>query len=232
MTVDGADVVRRLAAVRRRIAAAGDPERVRVVAVTKGFGPDAVAAARAAGLTDVGENYAGELVDKAEAAAGSERPGPPLAWHFLGHVQRNKVRHLAPHVALWHGLDRRSAGEEIAKRSPGAHVLVQVETTGLDRRNGCPPDEVPRLVEDLRGVGLAVDGLMAMGPPGGPEAARPAFRRVRALADELGLAECSMGMSADLEVAVAEGATIVRVGTALFGPRPGGPPGPGRELEK
>jgi pyridoxal phosphate enzyme (YggS family) len=211
----------RLAAVRERIADAGrSPDEVVVVAVTKGFGIDAVEAATAAGIVDVGENYAQELADKARQRAGSD-----TRWHFLGHVQRNKVRAIASAVHLWQGVDRVAAGEEIARRAPGARVLVQVRIDGDadSGRHGCDPGEVPALVERLDGMGLDVRGLMAVGPAGPPELARPGFRAVGALADRLGLKERSMGMTDDLEVAVEEGSTMVRVGRGLFGARPVAP---------
>ncbi|HUQ40035.1 MAG TPA: YggS family pyridoxal phosphate-dependent enzyme [Acidimicrobiales bacterium] len=214
------DVVDRLAEVRARIEAAGRaPDDVVVVAVTKGFGVDAVEAATAAGLVDVGENYAQELAGKVdETPANAER-----RWHFLGGIQRNKVRIIAAAVHLWQGVDRVSAGEEIARRAPGAKVLVQVRITEDDARNGCDPDGVPELVERLDHLGLDVRGLMAVGPAGPPELARPGFRTVSALADRLGLAERSMGMTDDLGIAVEEGSTMVRVGRGLFGARPGAP---------
>ncbi|HEX2273297.1 MAG TPA: YggS family pyridoxal phosphate-dependent enzyme [Acidimicrobiales bacterium] len=211
------EISERLGLVRERIAAAGaDPTEVTVVAVTKGHGPEAAEAALAAGIVDLGENYAGELLRKHEVAGG--RPPAPR-WHFLGHVQRRKVRSIAGVVHLWQGVDREAAGAEIARRAPGAAVLVQVNVTGEAAKNGCRPDEAATLVDELRGLDLRVLGLMAMGPAGPPEAARPGFRQLAALADELGLAERSMGMSDDLEVAVQEGATMVRIGRALFGPR-------------
>jgi uncharacterized pyridoxal phosphate-containing UPF0001 family protein len=208
-----ADVARRLERVRGRIVAAGgDLGRITVVAVTKGFGPATIDAALGAGLRDLGENYAAELQAK-------WRGGP--RWHFLGTVQRNKVRTLAPFVHLWHGVDRHSAVDEIARRAPGAAVLVQVGLSSGGGRGGCTFAAAPELVERARRAGLDVRGLMAVGPPvGGPEAARPGFSRLAQLRGELALTELSMGMSADLEVAVEEGATIVRPGTALFGPRP------------
>lgn len=221
MTVDAAAVAERAAAVRDRIAAAGgDPAVVRLLAVTKGFGPDEVLAALGAGLVDVGENYAQELAAKAadEAVATAE---PPPRWHFIGVLQRNKVRLVADRVHLWQSVDRLALGAEIAKRAPGAAVLVQVDLAGLPGRGGCQPGEVPDLVAGLADLGLDVRGLMAVGPPGPPEDARPGFALVARLADRLGLPERSMGMTGDLEVAVAEGATMVRVGTALFGPRAG-----------
>jgi pyridoxal phosphate enzyme (YggS family) len=216
MVVDTTTVADRLAAVRARIASTGRaPEEVAVVAVTKGFGPEAVEAAAAVGIVDVGENYAQELADKARAVK--------ARWHFLGHVQRNKVKSIAPMVHLWHGVDRVAAGEEIARRAPGARVLVQVRISG-EVRNGCELHEVPVLVERLDALGLDVRGLMAVGPNGPPELARPGFAQVRALADRLGLTERSMGMTDDLEVAVEEGSTMVRVGRGLFGARPAARP--------
>ena len=192
-----------------------------MLAVTKGFGPEAVDAALAAGLTDVGENYADELLEKVEArsagGAGGGRGGP--VWHFLGAVQRRKVPRLAPVVDCWQGVARAVEGEAIGRRRPGASVLVQVKTVPLPGRHGAPPEEVPGLVASLSGDGLRVQGLMAVAPPD-PEAARASFRTVRDLADRLGLPVRSMGMTDDLELAVVEGSTMVRIGRALFGDRP------------
>ena len=206
------EVAARLAAVRARISrAGGDPDRVRVLAVTKGFGPEAVAAARVAGLTDIGENYAAELQAKA--------PGPPgTQWHFLGAVQRNKVGALASLVDVWQGVARLAEGERIARFAPGARVLIQVDYTGLPGRNGCVPEDVPALAKALVGLELHLQGLMTVAPPD-PSAADVAFGSLGRLADELDLPERSMGMSADLEAAVAAGSTMVRVGRALFGER-------------
>lgn len=214
--------------MRERIAdAGGEPDGVRIVAVTKGFGADAVRAALRAGIGDIGENYAQELLAKDEAvrAAGrgdrSAEPAaePAVRWHFLGAVQRNKVAALAPVVSCWQTVARAAEGEAIARRRPGAVVLVEVDTTAAPGRNGCSPEEVPALVVELRAAHLDVRGLMTVAPVD-PEAAHRAFRSVRVLADELGLPERSMGMSDDLELAVAEGSTMVRVGRALFGERP------------
>lgn len=223
MAVTAPLVAERLAEVRGRIEAAGGaPERVRVVAVTKGFGPDAVHAALAAGVTDLGESYADELVAKSTATtAATTGRAERWRWHFLGRVQRNKVRRVAGIVHLWHAVDRVAAGREIAARAPGAHVLVQVNVSGEVRKHGCGFDEAPALVDHLRALGLDVRGLMAVGPTGPPELARPGYRRLAGLASALGLGERSMGMTDDLEVAVEEGSTIVRVGRALFGARTG-----------
>jgi hypothetical protein len=206
-----------LAGVRARIASTGrDPAGVRIVAVTKGFGVDAVHAAVGAGLLDVGENQAQQLLAKVASGAPSD-----VRWHFLGPVQRNKVRKLAPHVALWHAVDRVEAGRAIAQHAPGAAVLVQVNLSGDPGRPGCAWRDAGTLAGDLADEGLDVRGLMGVATRD-LDAARDEFRRLAARRDELGLVELSMGMTEDLEIAVEEGATIVRVGTALFGPRPTG----------
>jgi pyridoxal phosphate enzyme (YggS family) len=213
-----AEVKDRLEGLRRRIVeAGGDPTRVTIVGVTKTFGPEVVRAAVAAGLSDLGENYAAELRAKAAAAAAE---GLAPRWHFIGAIQRNKVRSVAPHVHLWHGVARAREGAEIARWSPGAAVLVQVNVSGEATKNGVPPDEVAALVARLREIGLDVQGLMGVAAQGSADAARGGFRVLADLARQMELAELSMGMTEDLEVAVQEGATLIRVGRALFGPRP------------
>lgn len=212
--IDAAVVAARLAVVRERIEGAGGRD-VTVVAVTKGFGPDAIDAATAAGLTDVGESYAQETLAKLPSVTNR-----PERIHFIGGLQRNKVRKLADVVDVWQSVDRADLGAEIAKRAPGARVMVQVDLSGEPSKRGCPPDAVDELVARLSDEGLVVGGLMGIGPMAEPAAARPGFALLRGLVDRLGLAECSMGMSGDLEVAVDEGSTMVRIGTDLFGPRP------------
>jgi pyridoxal phosphate enzyme (YggS family) len=208
-----ARVAERAGAARARIAAAGgDPARVRIVAVTKGFGAQEVAAALAAGFTDLGENYAAELLEKAVGAPGAR-------WHFLGAVQRNKVAKLAPTVACWQGVDRLDAATDIARRAPGAHVLVQVNLASAAGRNGCHWDDAPSLVRAMQGLPLAVDGLMGVASEDRTEATKQ-FARLAALRDDLGMHELSIGMTDDLEAAVEAGSTMVRLGRALFGARP------------
>ncbi len=216
--IDAAGVAERVGALRERLSRIGG-RQIKVVAVTKGFGPDAVAAAVGAGLTDVGENYAQELLAKA-----NDLNVPPSAahqprWHFIGRLQRNKIRKIANLVHLWQSVDRPELAIEIARWAPGAGVLVQVNIAGIGGRGGCSPEDASGLVGRCREAGLVVAGLMAVGEPGPPEHARPGFRLLAAQAADLGLAEVSMGMTADLDVAVEEGATMVRIGTALFGPR-------------
>lgn len=215
-----AAVADRLAAVRARIDAAGaDVDAVTIVAVTKGFGAEVVRAALGAGLSDLGESYAQELVAKVDALGAAPGDDGPR-WHFVGRLQSNKVRLVADHVDCWHSVDRPSLGEELARRRPGARVLAQVNISGEPQKGGCEPDATAGLVADLRSLGLRVTGLMGIGPAGDPERARPGFRRLVGLADDLGLADRSIGMSDDFAVAVSEGATIVRIGRALFGDRP------------
>ncbi len=214
--IDPVAVAANVAEVRARIVASGGAGRTRLVAVTKGFGADALLAAAHAGADAIGENYAQELEAKVEALGGIA----PLPVHFIGRIQRNKVRSLAPIVSLWHAVDRLEVGREIARRAPGAAVLVQVNISGEVQKGGCEPRDVAAFVSGLRDLDLDVRGLMGVGPHGDAEASRPGFSLLAALAADNGLTELSMGMSADLEVAVECGATYVRVGRSLFGARP------------
>lgn len=227
-----AAIARRLDQVRERIrGAGGDPDQVRIVAVTKGFDVAVPRAALLAGLVDLGESYAQELVAKAaelaarpvaaDAAEGvGVAPGVVPRWHVIGRLQRNKVRALAPHVHLWQSVDRLDLGTEIARRAPGAAVLAQVNVTGEPQKGGCAPADLEALVAGLADAGLDVRGLMAVGRAGDEPATREGFAWLVAAADRLGLAERSIGMSDDLELAVEAGATMVRLGRDLFGPRP------------
>lgn len=198
---------------------------MRLLAVTKGQSADVVRAAVDVGLVDVGESYPQELAAKAaeldERAAEHGTEPPALRWHCIGRLQRNKVRQIAPLVHLWQSIDRLSLAAEVARRAPGAPVLVQVNVGDASQQGGCAPTLAPSVVEGCTDLGLEVRGLMAIGVLGSPEGTRAGFRTLRTLADSLGLAERSMGMSGDLEVAVEEGSTMVRVGQALFGPRGG-----------
>jgi PLP dependent protein len=214
------EVADRLAAVQQRVAdAAGrsgrPPSAVRLVVVTKGVPPPVMQAVLDAGATDLGENRAQELLAKAPELA--TQP----TWHFIGRLQRNKVAALAPVVDLWQSVDRLELGQAIAGRVPGAAVLAEVNVADDPAKAGVAPDDAPALVEGLRSAGLSVDGLMTI--PAAGRDPRPAFAALAELADRLGLAEVSMGMSDDYEVAVEEGATIVRVGRAIVGPRRQGP---------
>jgi PLP dependent protein len=204
----------RLERVRQQIAGAGG-ERVEILAVTKGHPVKVVEAAGAVGLRAIGENYAQELVGKFAGRSFD------LAVHFIGQLQTNKVRQIIDLVDVYETVDRHALVVELAKRAPGARVLVQVNTTGEVAKGGCAPGAVDTLVAEAVSAGLAVEGLMTVGPTvGGAEAARRGFRAVRDLCDTLGLTTCSMGMSDDFLVAVQEGSTRVRLGSVLFGMRP------------
>jgi pyridoxal phosphate enzyme (YggS family) len=208
------DVSAAVAQVRARIAAAAaragrDPDTITLVAATKTVAAERIAAVIGAGVVDVGENRAQELTAKAPALADT-----PARWHFIGRLQRNKVRALAPWVECWQSVDRDELGEEIARRAPGARVLVEVNLGVEPQKAGCAPSDAPGLVDALRARRLQVAGLMAV-PPAGDDPRRW-FARLRELGAHLELGELSMGMTDDFEVAVEEGATMVRVGRALF----------------
>ena len=154
------DLHARWTRICERIAAAGgDPSEVRLIAVTKGQPVGAALAAVHEGLADLGESYAQEMVEKAEHVSDAR-------WHFIGRLQRNKVRALAPYVHLWQSVDRLSLAAEIAHRAPGAAVLVQVNVAGDEHQGGCPPARASAVVEGCRDLGLDVRGLMAIGAQG------------------------------------------------------------------
>jgi PLP dependent protein len=222
---DLAGIPGRIAAVRRRVAAAAeragrDPAGVTLVAVAKLQPARAVRAAVAAGVPDIGENYAQELAAKAAEVDGAR-------WHFIGRLQRNKARQLVDARALVHSLDSLPAANALGRRAHEAgtvaRALVQVELEERAAAHGVPAADLDEFLAACRGTeGLEVEGLMLMPPPApSAEATRPLFRRLAGLAGRLGgLRQLSMGMTADFEVAVEEGATLIRVGTAIFGARP------------
>jgi len=206
-----------LAQIRARIESAGGGDDVAVLAVTKRQPPEVVVAAVAAGLHEMGENYVQELVAKARTLVGLE-----VRWHMIGQLQTNKVRQVAPFVSCVQTVDRASLVAELGRRAPGSAVMVQVDLAGLEGRGGVGFDGLDQLVESAAAQ-LDVVGLMGVAPPldgpGGRAAVADAFTRLADARRRLGLAELSIGMTADLELAVEAGATMVRIGTALFGPR-------------
>jgi pyridoxal phosphate enzyme (YggS family) len=224
------DVATRWAAVRARVDAAcrragRDPAAITIVAVSKLHPAETVARAIAAGVGDLGENYAQELVAK-QAAVGALTT-TPVRWHFIGRLQRNKAKLVAGKVALVHAVDSVELGAELGKRAVAAGAIQPVliaQNAGEATKGGVGEAEIAALLAGLAAVvGIRVDGLMTMPPPSDdPEASRPYFRALRELRDRLGrpLPVLSMGMSGDFEVAIEEGATHVRVGTAIFGARP------------
>ena len=211
-------IAERWVEVDDRVAAAAqrsgrDRQDVRVVAATKTVALDPIRALLAAGCADLGENRAQELLAKAPELA----DGPSFVWHFIGPVQRNKVNPLAPWVRWWHTVDRPALVTALGSRVPGATVLLEVNLAGEPQKAGCEPSSVTRLADSARAAGLDVVGLMAIPPhPGDP---RRWFAALADLAASEGLRELSMGMSEDYEIAVEEGATVVRLGRVLFGQR-------------
>lgn len=232
MTKPDGEVIRAgLAAVEQRIDSAcvragRERQEVRLLPVTKTVSPDAVAAACEAGYTAFGENRVQEALDKAEAI-GNEA----IEWHMIGHLQRNKAKQALTFAHCIQSVDRQSLARRLVDQLADAgeirKVLLQVNTSGATSQYGVAPDQASELARYIAGRDqLALDGLMTIGRHvDDPEDARDCFRTLRELrdrlADELGqaLPELSMGMSGDMEVAIDEGATLVRVGSAIFGAR-------------
>jgi len=218
-------VAENLARVRERIAAAcarvgRDPNGVELIAVSKLQPSALIREAYDAGQRAFGENYAQELRDKAAELSGLKG----LRWHAIGPLQTNKAKYVAKSAHVFHALDRLDVAEELSKRRDGGALrcFLQVNLGAEDSKSGVAAQDVPALLEQVRGLPkLEVVGLMALPPlAGGAEGARPYFRQLRALAESLKLQELSIGTTGDFEVAIEEGATCVRVGTALFGERP------------
>lgn len=214
-----------------------DPRSVRLVAASKLQPACAIAEALAAGQLEFGENYAQELRDKDTELRAGAADVSELRWHFIGPLQRNKVHLVVGRAALIHSVDSLELLEALRARllraggAPVQDVLLEVSVAGEAQKAGCAPADVPVLLDAIAAAGgvLRCRGLMAMPPlDEDPERSRPYFRALRLLRDELAqvprphvqLDELSMGMSHDFAVAITEGATLVRVGTALFGPRP------------
>ena len=224
MIIENVEHIRgRIAATCARIGR--NPEEVILVAVTKTFGSDVVREAIKAGLQDFGENYLQEFDGKY-----TELEGNKIRWHFIGHLQRNKVKNVIGRTYLIHSVDSVDLAKEISRRAAKietiANILLEVNTSGEETKYGLRPDETPSVIKSVSLIpNLKLLGLMTIGPflPD-PEQSRPAFRilgQIRAVAESAGipLPHLSMGMTNDFEVAIEEGATIIRIGTALFGQR-------------
>jgi pyridoxal phosphate enzyme (YggS family) len=223
-----------LATLRTRMAAAAasvgrNADSVTLLAVAKGQPLELIRAAATAGLTDIGESYLTEALGKMEASGDL-----PLTWHFIGRLQANKTRPVAEHFAWVHGVDRLKLAERLSAQrpyhAPALNVCIQVNIAGEASKGGVPPEEAPALAAAVAALPrLALRGLMCLPPEEtDPARQRAWFARLRQLRDSLnagglGLDTLSMGMSGDFEAAIQEGATLVRIGTALFGPRPRAP---------
>lgn len=211
------DVAARLAYIRERIVMAGrKPDDITIVAVTKGFDASVCTLAIQAGLKILGENRVQEALTKMEAIEGAE-------WHLIGHLQTNKVRRAAGKFALIQSVDSLHLAEALARADPTQQVLVELNVAREPQKSGAQPEQALDLINDTARI-LDVRGLMAMGPTLGDPA--PAFNELRRLRDEAEqrvgrpLPVLSMGMSGDFEAALGAGSTMLRLGQALFGPRP------------
>ncbi len=222
-----ARIADKLATVHARIERAcqrcgRDPAEVQLLAVSKRHPPEAILAAHAAGQRDFGENYVQELVAKAEAVAGT----PGLRFRFIGHLQRNKAKDVVRVGATVDTVDSLRVAEALDRRAQGAaepvEVLLQINVDAEPQKGGVPPEQARELAAAVAELKmLSLQGVMAIPHVHeDPEQMRPAFRALASIGRELELPVLSMGMSADLEVAIEEGSTMVRVGTAIFGPRP------------
>jgi len=209
-----------LNSVRERIERAGrDPKDIAIVAVTKGFSAEMCLQALEAGLSMLGENRVQEALGKMDAV-------PDAEWHLIGHLQTNKVRQAAARFALIQSVDSVRLAGEIARTAPSQAVLVEVNVAREPQKSGADPDHALEVIAGVAGL-LDVRGLMAMGPSTGDPS--PAFNALRTLRDQAEqrlsrrLPVLSMGMTGDFEAALAAGSTMLRLGTALFGPRPASP---------
>lgn len=245
------DVAANLRRVEERVAQAArragrHPDEVTIVGVTKGLGVERTLQGIRAGLKHVGENYLQETVAKfrqLSSAEFAEAGAQPVTWHFIGHLQRNKVKQALTMFQWVHSVDSLRLAEEISRQSarraedqpesPEVEVLLEVNTSGEESKFGIHPKEAVALAEKVGALpGIRLLGLMTMAPfLEDPEEARPCFRRLRELAGKIHslrlpgveMSHLSMGMTNDFEVAVEEGATLVRIGTAILGPRPSQP---------
>jgi hypothetical protein len=209
--------------------AARDPAEISLLAVSKTFGPEAVLEAAQAGQFAFGENYLREALHKM-AALHAARPDLKLEWHFIGPIQSNKTKSIAEHFDWVHSVDREKVASRLSEQRPAQlpplNVCLQVNISGEESKSGASPEEAPALAQAIAALPrLKLRGLMAIPEPASSfEQQRAPFSRLRGLFDQLcaqGLAldTLSMGMSDDMEAAIAEGATMVRIGTAIFGKR-------------
>jgi pyridoxal phosphate enzyme (YggS family) len=220
-SIDASQVSLRATEIRQRINAAGGKD-VKLIAVTKTFDVGAMVAAFDAGCDGVGENYAQELIAKSSKLPIDKH----LPVHFIGRLQSNKIKLMAQLVDVWQSVDRVELINEIVKRcakvgsNTRPQIMLQVNATDEPDKGGCKPHEVTSLLDAANTNGLEVLGLMTVGPTSNEvQSTQRSFRLVRKLVDDLGLKQCSMGMTGDLEIAIAEGSTMIRVGSALFGSR-------------
>lgn len=221
-----------LISLRERISKIVDPDRIELITVTKAQPLEVAVAAHLSGLSDLGENYSVELVEKARNWPDSDyfsQSGHDWGvndtqiakprWHFIGQLQSNKVRQLAGDVTLWQSVDRAKLVKEIAKRAPSAEILLQVNLSDDANKGGCKRSELPALVELCSQSDIELKGLMGVGVFDSEYDTEEGFAWLSNMRQELGLEICSMGMSQDLELALKHGTTMCRIGSDLVGRR-------------
>ena len=186
---------------------------VTLIGVTKGFTHEEVNIASELGIKNFGENYAQELLTK------NPLVDPEISWHYIGQLQSNKIRKISHLVDVWHSVTSLKLAREIHKRNDQAQILLQVSLMGPSNSKGFEVEQLPQLISELRDMNIDISGLMTMGVPGDMVATRVVFKELRKLADTFELPECSMGMSDDFEIALECGASMIRVGSAIFGNR-------------
>ena len=186
---------------------------VTLIGVTKGFTHEEVNIASELGIKNFGENYAQELLTK------NPLVDPEISWHYIGQLQSNKIRKISHLVDVWHSVTSLKLAREIHKRNDQAQILLQVSLMGPSNSKGFEVEQLPQLISELRDMNIDISGLMTMGVPGDKVATRVVFKELRKLADTFELPECSMGMSDDFEIALESGASMIRVGSAIFGNR-------------
>ena len=186
---------------------------VTLIGVTKGFTHEEVNIASELGIKNFGENYAQELLTK------NPLVDPEISWHYIGQLQSNKIRKISHLVDVWHSVTSLKLAREIHKRDDQAQILLQVSLMGPSNSKGFEVEQLPQLISELRDMNIDISGLMTMGVPGDKVATRVVFKELRKLADTFELPECSMGMSGDFEIALESGASMIRVGSAIFGNR-------------
>ena len=186
---------------------------VTLIGVTKGFTHEEVNIASELGIKNFGENYAQELLTK------NPLVDPEISWHYIGQLQSNKIRKISHLVDVWHSVTSLKLAREIHKRNDQAQILLQVSLMGPSNSKGFEVEQLPQLISDLRDMNIDISGLMTMGVPGDMVATRFVFKKLRKLVDAFELSECSMGMSDDFEIALESGASMIRVGSAIFGNR-------------
>ena len=186
---------------------------VTLIGVTKGFTHEEVNIASELGIKNFGENYAQELLTK------NPLVDPEISWHYIGQLQSNKIRKISHLVDVWHSVTSLKLAREIHKRNDQAQILLQVSLMGPSNSKGFEVEQLPQLISELRDMNIDISGLMTMGVPGDMVATRVVFKELRKLADTFELPECSMGMSDDFEIALESGASMIRLGSAIFGNR-------------